>query len=184
MNRSALAGVRSVGRDDERYDGDDSDSHGGGYAHSAVPRSVHSPSQRVSRSSILKSEPVAPAPAPVVKAEAAPAVKNEDASFPAIKEEPRDFSHNVFDELTASSQRGREQQEQSPTMKELLRQLREMTIRVDTVEEENAALRQKKTALRQENSRFVRRQQELEDQIEEQFEEINWLRRKQSDCED
>lgn len=162
VNRSAPAGTRSVGRDDERY-GDDSDSHGSGYAHSTVPRSVRSPSQRVSRSSVLKSEPVAaaPAPAPVVKAEAAPAVKNEDASFPAIKEEPRDFSHNVFDDLTATPQRlGRKQEEQTPTRSELLRQLRELTIRVDKLEEE-------KTALRLEKCRLIRRQQDLEGHLDE-----------------
>lgn len=144
-SRSAFAGTRGAGRDDERDDG--GDRTGGAHA------------QRVSRSAVLKSEPAG-----------SPAVKNEDASFPAIKEEPRDFSHDVFGDVTATPPRGREQQEQTPTMRELLRQLRELTIRVDTLEEENA--------------RLVRRQEELEDRIEEQSEEIKWLMGGQSDCED
>lgn len=61
-------------------------------------------------------------------------------------------------------------------MNEIMRQLQQLTLRVQTLEEE-------KTTLRHENSRLVRRlaameqqQDVLEEQIEEQFDEINRLR--------
>lgn len=68
------------------------------------------------------------------------------------------------------------QHEQAPAMNEIMRQLQQLTLRVQTLEEE-------KTTLRHENSRLVRRlaameqqQDVLEEQIEEQFDEINRLR--------
>lgn len=61
-------------------------------------------------------------------------------------------------------------------MNDIMRQLQQLALRVRTLEEE-------KTTLRNENSRLVRRlaameqqQDVLEEQIEEQFDEINRLR--------
>lgn len=145
------------------------------------------------------------AQAQVIHPSISPAIVSRAIKEEKVQDRPRDSSLQQDRSVTVdhaksiktASQRHPDRQLQTEkqheaSMTEILRKLQELTVRVGALEQEKAVLKRDTTALRRENSRLVRQvaqqsqqisdmeknQDVLEEQINEQFEEINTYKKR------